>query len=214
MHAEQGEQTLKPAGNRGTQQQRGEQQGKRHTVALQPAPEPGDRERIDHAAIQAGARRLASRRLPATLSAVTLAEKQQQLVADYAIIDDPQERLSAVVDRARSRPSLPEAERSEANRVPGCVSLAWVVSEVRDGLCFFRSDADSPLVRGLLVLLCDFYSDATPAEVLATEPALLEELGLAKNLSPTRLNGLKSAAAYIRAYANSVDHTERSACPP
>lgn len=145
---------------------------------------------------------------------MTLVEKQQRLVADYAIIDDPQERLAAVVDHARRRPPLPEAERSEANRVQGCVSLAWVVGDVRDGYCFFRSDADSPLVRGLLVLLCDFYSDATPADVLATEPALLEELGLAKNLSPTRLNGLKSAAAYIRAYAKTVDHTERSACPP
>ena len=145
---------------------------------------------------------------------MSLAEKQQQLVADYAIIDDPQERLAAVVDKARGRPPLPEAERSEANRVPGCVSLAWVVGDVRDNHCFFRSDADSPLVRGLLVLLCDFYSDATPADVLATEPALLEELGLAKNLSPTRLNGLRSVVARIRTYAKSVDPTERRACPP
>jgi len=132
---------------------------------------------------------------------VTLAEKQTQLVADYAIIDDPQERLAAVVDRARKIPPLPEAERTEANRVKGCVSLAWVVGEVRAGRCFFRSDADSPLVRGLLKLLCNFYSDATPAEVAATEPALLEQLGLDRNLSPTRLNGLRSVRAKIRDFA-------------
>jgi cysteine desulfuration protein SufE len=132
---------------------------------------------------------------------VTLAEKQHQLIEDYAIIPDPQERLAAVVDRARRRPPLPETERTEANRVRGCVSLAWVVGEVRAGRCYFRSDADSPLVRGLLVLLCDFYSDATPAEVAATEPALLEELGLARNLSPTRLNGLRSVRARIREFA-------------
>jgi cysteine desulfuration protein SufE len=135
---------------------------------------------------------------------VSLAEKQQQLVADYSVIDDPQERLAAVVDKARGRPPLPEAERSEANRVPGCVSLAWVVGDVRDNHCFFRSDADSPLVRGLLVLLCDFYSDATPAEVLATEPELLEQLGLAQTLSPTRLNGLRSVRAKIRDFAANV----------
>jgi cysteine desulfuration protein SufE len=132
---------------------------------------------------------------------VSLAEKQQQLVADYAIIEDPQERLAAVVDNARRRPPLAEAERTEANRVKGCVSLAWVVGEVRDGRCFFRSDADSPLVRGLLVLLGDFYSGATPADVVATEPALIEELGLARNLSPTRLNGLRSVRARIREFA-------------
>lgn len=135
---------------------------------------------------------------------MTLAEKQRQFIANYSIIDDPQERLAAVVDHARRRPPLPETERTEANRVKGCVSLAWVVGEVRDGRCYFRSDADSPLVRGLLVLLCDFYSDATPADVLATEPELLKQLGLAQTLSPTRLNGLRSVRAKIRDFAASV----------
>jgi cysteine desulfuration protein SufE len=132
---------------------------------------------------------------------VTLAEKQQQMIDDLALIEDLQERLSAVVDRARSRPPLPEAERTDAHRVRGCVSLAWVVGETIAGRCRFRCDADSPLVRGLLVLLCDLYSDATPAEVATTEPALLEQLGLAQNLSPTRLNGLRSVRAKIRDFA-------------
>ena len=145
---------------------------------------------------------------------MTLAEKQQQMIDDLALIENPQERFSAVVDRARSRPPLPEAERSEANRVKGCVSLAWITAEVRDGRCHFRCDADSPLVRGLLVLLCDLYSGATPAEVAGTEPVLLEQLGLAQNLSPTRLNGLRSVVATIHAYAKSVAHAQRSACQP
>ncbi len=132
---------------------------------------------------------------------VTLAEKQQQIIDDLAIIEDAQERFAAVVDRARQRPPLPEAERTEDNRVQGCISLAWVVGEQREGRCYFRSDADSPLVRGLLALLCDFYSGATSAEVAATEPVLLEELGLVKNLSPTRLNGLRSVRAKIRDFA-------------
>ena len=132
---------------------------------------------------------------------MTLAEKQQQLIADYLIIDDPQERLAAVVDRARRSPPLPDTDRTETNRVRGCVSLAWVTCEVRAGCCQFRSDADSPLVRGLLLLLCEFYSGATPADVAATEPVLLEEIGLAKNLSPTRLNGLRSVRAKIREFA-------------
>jgi cysteine desulfuration protein SufE len=135
---------------------------------------------------------------------VSLAEKQRRLIEDYAIIPDPQERLAAVVDQARQRPPLPDSERIEGNRVRGCVSQAWLVSELRGGRCFFRSDADSPLVRGLLALLCDFYSDAPPGEVAATEPALLEELGLSRNLSPTRLNGLRSVRAKIREFATAV----------
>ncbi|HVZ64263.1 MAG TPA: SufE family protein [Lacunisphaera sp.] len=135
------------------------------------------------------------------MAAVTLAEKHRQLVEDYSLIDDPQERLAAVVDAARRMPPLDAIHRTERNRVPGCVSQAWLVAEVRDGRCHFRADADSPLVRGLVKLLCDFYSGATPLEVTMTEPNLLDELGLARNLSATRLNGLRSVRAKIREFA-------------
>ncbi|MFI5336766.1 MAG: SufE family protein [Opitutales bacterium] len=136
-----------------------------------------------------------------TLRFVELAEKQQQMIEDLLLIDDAQERLGVIVDRARRRPPLPETERSEANRVRGCISLAWVAGELRDGRCHFRSDADSPLVRGLLALFDDLYSGATPAEVIATEPILVERLGLDRQLSPTRLNGLRSVRARLRDYA-------------
>ena len=132
---------------------------------------------------------------------MTLAEKQQQLIENYSIIDDPQERLAAVVDDARKMSPLNETERTEANRINGCISQAWITPEVRDDRCVFRGDADSPLVRGLLKLICDLYTGATPAEVVVTEPILFEELGLARNLSPTRLNGLRSVRAKIREFA-------------
>ena len=140
---------------------------------------------------------------------MTLAEKQQQLTDAYGLIDDPLERLSAIVDRARRQPPLPEGERTEANRVHGCISLAWVVGEIREGQCHFLTDADSPLVRGLLALLCDLYSGATPAEVAATEPKLIEDLGLARNLSPTRLNGLRSVRAKMREFAVRENESNR-----
>ena len=50
--------------------------------------------------------------------------------------------------------------------------------------------SDSPLVRGLVRLLCGIYDGATPGEVVAEEPVVLEELGILRNLSPTRRNGL------------------------
>lgn len=153
------------------------------------------------AAIQTVTPPLASRRGHSQADAVTLADKQRQLIEDYGIIPDPQERLAAVVDAVRRRPPLSADERNDANRVRGCVSQAWVVGETRDGVCQFRADADSPLVRGLLGLLCDLYSGASPAEVAATEPTLIEELDLARNLSPTRLNGLRSVRAKIREFA-------------
>jgi len=53
---------------------------------------------------------------------VNLADRQHQLLEDFAIIEDSQERLSAVIDLAKRLPALPAAERTEENRVHGCVS--------------------------------------------------------------------------------------------
>ncbi|MSU22508.1 MAG: SufE family protein [Opitutus sp.] len=133
---------------------------------------------------------------------MTLAEKQRQLADDFAIIDDPHERLAAVVDRAKKIPPLSPADRTDERRVRGCISVVWLVGAVdAAGRCQFRCDADSPLVRGLVALLCEFFSGATLAEIAASDADPLTALDLVKNLSPTRQHGLASALATIRAFA-------------
>jgi len=132
-----------------------------------------------------------------------MTERQRDFIEGLNIIEDPQERLTIVVDRARRHPALPDTLRTDAHRVPGCISQVWLVSEFRDGLCHFRCDADGPLVKGLVALLCDFHSAATPAEILADDADPLTELGLLRNLSPTRQNGLAAVRAAIRYFAQS-----------
>jgi cysteine desulfuration protein SufE len=132
---------------------------------------------------------------------VPLTRKLFRLIDDLAVLDDPQERLAAVVDRARKVPPLPSSDRTDAHRVPGCVSVVWLVGEMRAGSCHFRSDAESPVVRGLLALLCEFFNGATPAQILALDANPLDAAGLMRNLSPTRRHGLASAHAAIREFA-------------
>jgi cysteine desulfuration protein SufE len=127
--------------------------------------------------------------------------ERQALIEDHLLIENPQERLAAVVDRARRRPPLPADERTEAHRVLGCVSQVWLVGELRDGRCHFRCDADGPLVRGLVAFLCDYFSNATPAEILADATDPLAALDLLKDLSPTRQNGLAAVRAAIVSFA-------------
>ena len=135
---------------------------------------------------------------------MNLAERQQQLVDDLLIIEDSQERLGAVVDRAKRLPPLPAADRTEPNRVTGCISQVWVIGELHDGRCVFRCDADGPLVKGLVAFLCEYFSGVTPAEIAASDADPLEALGLMRNLSPTRHNGLAAVRARIRELAETM----------
>ncbi|MBW7896948.1 MAG: SufE family protein [Opitutaceae bacterium] len=130
-----------------------------------------------------------------------MTDRQRQLIDDLNLIEDPQERLTIVVDRARRHPPLPEAQRTDAQRVPGCISQVWLVPELREGVCQFHCDADGPLVKGLVALVCEFYSDTTPADIIADTTDPLAELRLLGNLSPTRQNGLAAVRTAIRTFA-------------
>ncbi len=109
-----------------------------------------------------------------------------------------------LVERVRKRPPLPDSARIAAHRVEACVSAAWVAGEFRDGRCHFLGEADSPLVRGLVCFLADAYSGFSPEEILAGESTVIADLGLERQLSPTRMNGLRGVVAHIRRFAETV----------
>ncbi len=134
---------------------------------------------------------------------MNLPHKQRQIVAKYRIIEDAHERLAAITARGRKWPAPSAEERIDANRVQGCVSPVWLTASLEDGRCRFRVAADSTLVLGLAALLCELYDGEPPAEIASFEPDLFHELGLEKQLSPTRLNGLASVRRVVREFAAS-----------
>lgn len=132
---------------------------------------------------------------------MSLAEKQQSLIARFQIIEDAHERLAAIVTRGRKWPGPPEDQRIAAHLVPGCTSRVWLIGHHEDGRCHFQMDADSPLVKGLVALLCELYDGAPAAEIVAVEPEIFSALHLDRQISPTRLNGLASVRRMIRSFA-------------
>jgi cysteine desulfuration protein SufE len=133
---------------------------------------------------------------------MSLAEKQRRLIERYRLIEDPHERLAAVTARGKKWSAPRDDERAESNLVPGCSSRVWLIGELNNGVCHFRMDADSPLVKGLAALLCELYDGETAGEIAATEPEIFESLGFARTLSPTRLNGVAQIRTAIRNFAN------------
>jgi cysteine desulfuration protein SufE len=131
---------------------------------------------------------------------MTLAEKQRSLIEDLNLIPDPQERLSLLMVRSGIS-TLAADEKSDAYLVRGCVSSVWVTATPKGDTLEFRCDAESPMVKGLVSLLCELYSGATPEEILSVEPTIWEECGFLKMLSPTRLNGLSAVRERIRQLA-------------
>lgn len=131
---------------------------------------------------------------------MTVAENQQRLLDSYAFIENPQERLGVIVDAVRHLPRLPEDQRTDTHRVEGCTSRVWLIAEEQTGGRWrFHSDCDSPLVRALVHLLCQCFEDVSAAEAATAEATVLEQLGVTRNLTPTRLNGLAAVRQAIAA---------------
>ena len=129
-----------------------------------------------------------------------IAEALEDLVAEFDLLGDWEERYRYVIDLGRELKPLSEAERSEVNKVRGCASQVWLVTEPQlDGALTFRGDSDAHIVRGLIAILLRLYSGHTPAAILGFDArAGFDRLGLKGALSAQRSNGLFSMVERIR----------------
>ncbi|AIL63266.1 SufE family protein [Pseudomonas alkylphenolica] len=88
---------------------------------------------------------------------------------------------------------LSEAEKSEANRVHGCESQVWLVAEQQDGQWRFKGASDARIIRGLLALLLIRVEGLSSSELQQLDlPGWFNQLGLGRQLSPSRSNGLNA----------------------
>jgi cysteine desulfuration protein SufE len=124
----------------------------------------------------------------------------EELKAEFDLLGDWEERYRHVIDLGRDLAPLSEAERTDANKVRGCASQVWLISErAPDGRLRFRGDSDAHIVRGLIAILFRLYSGRTPDEILGLDArGGFDRLGLIGALSAQRSNGLFSMVERIR----------------
>ena len=128
----------------------------------------------------------------------------EKILADFQLLDDWEDRYRYVIELGRALPPLPEAARTEANRVRGCASQVWLATEVNgatDGAALrliFKGDSDAHIVRGLIAILFAIYSGRCADEILRTDAqGVFRRLGLAEHLTPQRSNGFASMVERI-----------------
>lgn len=136
-------------------------------------------------------------------------ERFEEIVADFAFLDDWEDRYRYVIELGKAMPPLPDALRSAATRVEGCASQVWIVPRLEGAGSAARFDfdgeSDAMIVRGLIAVLHALYAGLSPEEVLAVDaPAELGRLGLEQHLSSQRSNGLRAMVGRIRAIAGTA----------
>jgi len=131
-----------------------------------------------------------------------------EIRSDFAVLDEWEDRYRYVIELGRTLKPLPEALRTNANKVRGCASQVWLATNIKRGngsaspQLTFQADSDAHIVRGLIAILFAIYDGRSAEEILATDPEpVFAELELKEHLTPQRSNGLASMVARIRSDA-------------
>lgn len=137
----------------------------------------------------------------------TLLERQQKLVHDMAQISDWEERYMKIIDMGKKLAPMDEAQKVEKNLIKGCQSQVWLHASLSDqGKVLLVGDSDALIVKGLVALVLEIFSNSTPSEILSDQATFLKEIGLDQHLSPSRSNGLHSMLKQVKMYALAFDY--------
>ena len=128
----------------------------------------------------------------------TAADAQAAIRDEFAFFSDWSERYQYLIDLGRKLPVMDETLRTEDNRLLGCQSKVWIVTEGDASRLDFTAASDSAIVSGLVYLALRVYSGRPAAEIRDTEATFVDDIGLGRHLSPTRSNGLTALLARIR----------------
>lgn len=96
------------------------------------------------------------------------------------------------------KPALRQAELL----LKGCETAAWLGHTKIAGTHQFFFDSDSRIIKGLAALLLSQVQGKSAAEIAALDlSGMLESVGLAKHLTPSRNNGFAAMLARLVAYS-------------
>lgn len=132
---------------------------------------------------------------------MTLKEKQQEIVDEFAFLEDWEQKYEYIIDLGKELKGLTDDKKNDANLIKGCQSKVWIDADYRDDKLYFNADSDGILPKGIVSLLVTIYNGHSTQEILDSDFNFISEIGLQEFLSPSRANGLMAMTKQIKFYA-------------
>jgi cysteine desulfuration protein SufE len=132
---------------------------------------------------------------------MTITEIQDEIIDEFAMFDDWQERYQYMIDLGKSLPLISQEYKTEDNIIKGCQSKVWVQASMDNEKIIFTADSDAIITKGIIAILIRVFSNQHPKDIIDGNTDFIDEIGLKEHLSPTRANGLVSMIKKIKMYA-------------
>ncbi|MCL7986422.1 SufE family protein [Sphingobacterium sp. lm-10] len=132
---------------------------------------------------------------------MTINEKQDELIEDFAFYEDWMEKYEYIIQLGKELPLIDDASKTDEYIIKGCQSKVWLRPEVSDDKINFTADSDAIITKGLVSLMVKVLSGHTAKEIADADLYFIDQIGLKDHLSPTRANGLLSMVKQMKLYA-------------
>lgn len=127
-------------------------------------------------------------------------KKISEALKDFVNTDE-EEKYKYLIKLGRTLPEMPKDLKIDKYKINGCQSEVWVYPEYKDNKLYFTIDGEAAIIRGILVIINQIYSNSTSSEILSIDDKFLTSSGLIANLSMTRSNGVAQVVKQIKMYA-------------
>jgi len=131
----------------------------------------------------------------------TIKELQDEIIEDFAALDDWMDRYALLIDLGGELAPLPETDKTPTNLIEGCQSRVWITASCDGERVHYRGESDALIVKGIVSLLLRVLDDQRPEDIINSELYFIKEIGLSEHLSPTRSNGLVAMLRQMRLFA-------------
>lgn len=130
-------------------------------------------------------------------------ENFADLVADFEVLDDWEDRYRHLIELGRALPAMGDALKTAQTKVSGCASQVWIQATPYDGpkgrQLKLVGDSDALIVKGLIAAVFLMFAPLTVEEIVALDAqAAFGRLGLREHLTQQRSNGLASMIVRIK----------------
>jgi len=122
----------------------------------------------------------------------TIPAIEEEIVEEFSLFDNWEDKYEYLIDMGKKLPKLDDAHKKDENKIRGCQSTVWMVSEYKDGRIFYKADSDAMIVKGLISMLIRVFSGQHPSDIVAADMKFIDAIGMSTHLAQTRSNGLRS----------------------
>jgi len=139
-------------------------------------------------------------------------EAAEKIAEVFDAVDDWTEKYQHLIEIGSKLLPMPAVLKTEANRVQGCQSTVFMHAQKKPGtsdVVEFLADSDADIVRGELALLQRLYSGQRAGAVLGFDfPSFMQRIGLDKNLTQGRRNGMAEMVKRVQRFAEDIAGTK------